>query len=184
MSQLAASRCRTVLLRRTRCDQRNVARGDQNAVAAIGKVEPRRAAGREHPRLRQIPAGAPAGSRRPRASGPRAARSAGGAGWSGKRCGAGRAEQPDAGRISACRIRACRQRSTARRAGGSWRKPPIADRSRLRPTWTIRIVRSQQDCPASGIGSHNADSVKRSLLSQAGHGRSMPDGWLCHLCHG
>ena len=109
MRRLAASRYRIAPdgfhLRRPRRDQRDVAGGDQDAVAAIGKVEPRAAAGRKpagrrakslqalqpdgavgeqpacEPRdLPPVPVGRPEG-------------------FFGKGCGTGRAEQAGAGRI-------------------------------------------------------------------------------------
>ena len=153
MWRLAASRRwavpAPVAARSARCCRRRSERRGchrESRTASSRRSQARRAP-------RQIPASAPAGWRRPRAAGLRAARPAAGAGRPARRFfrqglrhwlrrTAGR--RPDWPTGSACR-----RRSTARRAGGSPHRPPIADRSR--PATEIPHPSSQpHDRPASG----------------------------------
>ena len=173
--------------RRTRCDQCDVAGRDQDAVTAIGKVEPRgsrrsrasrgcakslqslqpdRAACRNRPESRAI-------CRRCRSAGPKVFPAS----------AAARPRQTAGCRPDWPTGSGCRRRSTAMRAGGSWRRPPVADRSGQAPEIPHRSI-ANMDRPASEIGRQKADSVKRSQYRKRGTAGPRPDGWLCHLCHG
>ena len=166
-------------------DQRHAARHgldrvDQDAVAAVGKIEPRAAAGHEH-----------AGQRAESAQSlqPRRARRAAG-GWRVARPGAG-ARPPDrrfSWQALRCwprrtrgrrpdwpRAHACRRPTTARPAARLSHAPPAADR-RTPGNWNSVLLIMARRLLGLGFGVKAAatmnGSLNEALVSPGGNGRS------------
>ena len=134
--RLAVGRCRRSP-RRERRDQCDVAGRDQNAVTAIGKIEPQAAAGRKPAgrRAKALQSLQPDGAacRQPGCE-PRDLPPVPSAGPKVFSASAAASAAPNIRTPAALAHRiVCRRPSTATRAGGSSRRPPVADRRARAP---------------------------------------------------